>query len=227
MQKIIITGVSKWLGYALAKQFLANGCDVVWISRTKSDLDIAHIITDLTTKEWLQFAVEEIQRDHSDFACLINNLGDGKAEKIDDIDFDSADRAMKINLLTPLVLTTWLIKNIKKNEADIINIGATIWFKWYEHFTAYSSAKRGLRWFTENLQVELKKTKCRVIGVHPGGMETPGNTGKKGRQKQMSIITGNENTSIFIDPEQVAALVRQLYALPKNIEVSEIIINRK
>ncbi|MBP7061728.1 hypothetical protein KA037_05290 [Patescibacteria group bacterium] len=58
-------------------------------------------------------------------------------------------------------------------------------------------------------------------------METPGNTGKKGRQKQMSIITGNENTSVFIDPEQVAALVRQLYALPKNIEVSEIIINRK
>jgi short-subunit dehydrogenase len=70
--------------------------------------------------------VEEIQRDHADFECLINNLGDGKAEKIDDIDFDSADRAMKINLLAPLVLTTGLMKNIKKNEADIINIGATI-----------------------------------------------------------------------------------------------------
>lgn len=227
MQKVIITWISKWLGYELAKIFLQHNYTVIWISRTKPDLTIEHISADLTNKDEIQTAIDTIKERYGDFICLINNIWDGKAEKIDEIDFDSADWALKVNLLAPMVLTTSLIDIIKKNEADIINIWATIGFKWYEHFTAYSSAKRWLRWLTENLQVELKKTKCRVIGVHPGWMETPGNVWENGRIAQMNTITGENKLSTFMDPKDIAQIVYNTFTTPKNIEVSEIIINRK
>lgn len=207
--------------------YLEHNYAVIGISRTKPDLAIEHIAADLTNKGEILMVIDTIKEKYADFVCLINNIGDGKAEKINEIDFDSADRALKINLLAPMVLTTSLIDTIKKNEADIINIWATIGFKWYEHFTAYSSAKRWLRWLTENLQVELKKTKCRVIGVHPGWMETPWNTWEQWRQKQMNTITGENKSSTFMNPKDIAQIVYNAFITPKNIEISEIIINRK
>lgn len=227
MKTIIITWVSKGLWYALAEKFLAEGYAVVGISRTKPDLAIEYITADLTNKNEIQTVIKTIEEKYSDFVCLINNIGDGKAEKIDEVNFDAADWALKINLLAPMVLTTGLITIIKKNEADIINIGATIGFKGYEHFTTYSSAKWGLRWLTENLQVELKKTKCRVIGIHPWWMETPGNTGEQGRQEQMNSITWENKISVFMDPKDIAQIVYSSFTTPKNIEISEVIINRK
>jgi NADP-dependent 3-hydroxy acid dehydrogenase YdfG len=227
MKTIIITWVSKGLWYALAEKFLAEGYAVVGLSRTKPDLAIEHITADLTDKDEIQLAIKTIKEKYSDFACLINNIGDGKAEKIDEVSFDTADWALKINLLAPMVLTTGLIWIIKKNEADVINIGATIGFKGYEHFTAYSSAKWGLRWLTENLQVELKKTKCRVIGIHPWWMETPGNIWEQGRQEQMNVITWENKTNVFMNPNDIAQIVYNAFVTPKNIEMSEIIINRK
>lgn len=227
MKKVIITWVSKWLWYELAKIYLEHNYAVVGISRTKPNLSIEHIAADLTDKDQIQMVINTVKEKYADFVCLINNIGDGKAEKINEVGFDDADRSLKINLLAPMVLTTGLIDIVKKNEADVINIWATIGFKWYEHFTAYSSAKRGLRWLTENLQVELKKTKCRVIGVHPGWMETPGNVWEKGRIEQMNAITGENKLSTFMDPKDIAQIVYNAFVTPKNIEMSEIIINRK
>jgi len=227
MKRIIITGVSKGLWYALAEKFLAEGYAVVGISRTKPDLAIEHIAADLTTEQWLQTSIDTIKTQHSDFVCLINNLWDGKAQKTQDIDFASADRALKVNLLAPMLLTSALMDNIKNNEADIINIGATIGFKPGEHFVAYSSAKYGLRWLTENLQTELKKTKSRVIGIHPGGMETPGNTWDGGRQDQFATISWNKANITYMNPEDIAMIVYNTFITPKYIEISEIIINRK
>jgi len=65
-------------------------------------------------------------------------------------------------------MTSKLFEIIKHNQADIINIGATIGFKPYSFFSVYGASKWALRGWTENLQLELKGTPCRVIGIHPG-----------------------------------------------------------
>ena len=78
----------------------------------------------------------------------------------------------------------------------------------------------------ENLQVEYKWTASRVIGIHPGGMDTPWNTWPWGRIEQISAITGN-TADWFMDPKDIADIVYYASTTPKKIELSEIIINRK
>ena len=226
MKRVIITWSSKWLGYEIAKKFLQEWREVIGISRTKPNLEIEHISSDLTTESWIQHTIDKIKKDYPVFDCIIHNLWDGKATPLNTINFQEVDRTYKINTYAPLLLSAGLIDLIKENNADNIFIGATIGFKWYENFASYSSAKRALRWLIENLQVECKWSSSRVIGIHPWGMDTPWNTWPWGRIEQLTKITGKSWTW-FMDPKDVADIVYYASSVPKNIELSEIIINRK
>ncbi len=223
---VIITWCSRWLGYHIAKKFIAEWYEVIGISRSKPNIPISHISADLTTKEWIEYSIETIKKYYPKFDCIIHNLWDGKATKIENITFEEIDRTMKINLYAPLLLCAGLIELTKNNKADTIIIWATIGFKWYQYFTSYSSAKRAVRGMIENLQIEYKWTKSRVIWIHPGGMYTPWNTWPGWRVEQIWAITG-KLLEWFMDPKDIANIVYYASTTPKNIELSEIIINRK
>jgi NADP-dependent 3-hydroxy acid dehydrogenase YdfG len=227
MKRILLTWASSGLGLELAKLFHEKWCEVIALGRHKPEIDIPYISLDLTSGESIQQAIQEIKMKYSDFDCLLHCAGNGNVEPFDQIQFDEAESIFKLDVIWPITLTSWLFDLIKKNEADIIIIWATLWRKAYQYMTVYSCAKRGERWFVENLQVELKWTKSRVIGIYPWGMDTESNTGKNWRDIQMTKITGKENKSTMINPSEVAKIIFNLYSLPKNIEISEIVINRK
>ncbi|HRP37049.1 MAG TPA: hypothetical protein PLS50_04520, partial [Candidatus Dojkabacteria bacterium] len=77
-------------------------------------------------------------------------------------------------------------------------------------------AVRGLN---QNLQLEFKNTKCRVIGFNPGGFKS----------NFFEKATGIENNdwSSWMNPSEIAEFILQVIALPKNMEVSDIKLNRK
>jgi len=58
-------------------------------------------------------------------------------------------------------------------------------------------------------------------------MQTESNVGEQGRDTQLRKITGKSSSGSMLDPKEIAKIVFDIYSLPKNIEVSEIIINRK
>ena len=127
---------------------------------------------------------------------------------------------MKINSLAPMFLSAQLMKLIKENEADIINVGSTVGTKQgYLDQLAYTTSKWAVRGTSYNLQLELKKYNCRVIQFNVGGMNT----------RMHEKYNGNkiENPDEWMSPEDIAELMLHILKLPKKIEVSEITINRK
>ncbi len=127
---------------------------------------------------------------------------------------------MKINSIAPMFLTAQLIDLIKENEADIINVGSTVGTKQgYPDQLAYTTSKWAMRGSSYNLQVELKDTKCRVIQFNVGGMNT--------RMHEKYNGSKIENPNEWMQPSDIARFMLQILELPKNIEVSEISINRK
>jgi len=76
-----------------------------------------------------------------------------------------------------------------------------------------------LRGGSYNLGLELKKTKSRVIYVHLGGMNT--------KMHEKDYGQKIEDPEIWMRPEDIAEVLLYLLELPKQIEVSEITINRK
>jgi 3-oxoacyl-[acyl-carrier protein] reductase len=103
---------------------------------------------------------------------LIQCAGDGDGEEIDKLDWGKTQETFTLNAIAPIILTSKLLPLIKENKADVINVGATIALKAYQYFSVYGSSKGAFRMWTENLQLELKGTSSRVIGVYPGGMNT-------------------------------------------------------
>jgi len=220
MQKAIITGVSEGLGYETAKLMLSKDWQILGISRSKSDLDIEHFSADLTQATDLDKLLQKIRRaDYSDFSVLINCAGKLNVSPPTEIDYQETENLFKLNVLAPLYLSSKLLDLVKANEATIVNIGSTVGFKAYENQVAYGSSKWAVRGLNQNLQLELKGTKARVIGFNPGGFKS----------KFFDKATGEEVTdwSGWMSPKEIAKLIVQTIELPKNMEVSEIVVNRK
>lgn len=219
MQKAIITGVSEGLGYETAKLMLSKNWQILGISRSKPDLDIEHFSADLTKATDLDKLLQKIRADYPDFSVLINCAGKLNVVSPTEIDYQETENLFKLNVFTPLYLSSKLLDLVKTNEATIVNIGSTVGFKAYENQAAYGSSKWAARGLNQSLQLELKGTKARVIGFNPGGFKS----------KFFDKATGEEITdwSGWMSPKEIAELIVQTIELPKDMEVSEIVVNRK
>lgn len=169
--KYIITGVSEGLGYEIAKLCLEKGIEVIGLSRKVPDIDINHIKTDLTDNDSLQSAIKEISS-LGTFDALINCAGVLNVVELGELDPFETENLFKVNVLSPMILTSGLLPLIKECEADIVNVSSTVGLKAYEKQLAYGASKWAMRGVSQNLQLELKKTKSRVISFCPGGFKS-------------------------------------------------------
>lgn len=219
MKRIIMTGGSDGLGKEFAKLCIADNIEVVLLSRQKPDYPCIHIKTDLTNDAEMVAAINIIKEKYAEFDALVNCAGLISKQKPNAITYDELERTMKVNSLAPIFLTSQLFDLIKKNEADILNVGSTVGLKAYVDQCAYGTSKWAIRGTSANLTLELAKTRCRVIQFNPGGMVT--NFFKKYNGE---YVTDPEN---WMKPEDVAEVMLYTLKLPKQLEVSEITINRK
>jgi len=133
--------------------------------------------------------------------------------KIGEIDFD-IDKLFQINITSNIKLINGLTELIIKNKADIVIVGSTASFNSYSEDSVYSSTKHAILGFIKYLQAEFKTEEVRIIGFHPGGFNS--NLRGEGVFKEG-----------YMNPKELAKIMIQILELPKNMEVSEIIINRK
>lgn len=217
---IIITGASDGLGLQLAKLYKEAGKTVVNISRNKSDFSDINILCDLQKESDIKKTVEQIVAMEEPLEALINCAGVMSAQPLDKITGDEIDRVMSTNVKSAILLVSGLVEKIKKDGADIVNVSSTGGLKGYVDQTVYSTSKWAMRGFSVNLQLELKGTSSRVISFCPGGFKS------KMFQKATGV-DNTENSNEWMSAEYIALALKQALDLPKNMEVTEIVINRK
>ncbi|MFW5747005.1 MAG: SDR family oxidoreductase [Nanoarchaeota archaeon] len=210
MRKAIITGASSGLGKELGVLLQKKYVDVVNVSRSSSEFQ--DISCDLSSQQEVQQAISCIKDDHDDVDLLVLNAGIMPKSPVGKIDFD-VEKVFRINLTAHIHIVNSLVEAIKKNRGDIVVVGSVCSFKSYEGEAVYSSTKFGLLGLIQNLQTELAKEDVRVIGVHPGGFN--------------SNLRGGVMKDGYMDPSDIATMILHSLELPRRIEVSEIILNRK
>ena len=78
-----------------------------------------------------------------------------------------------VNLVAPAALCCACLPFMKRrNSGQIVNIGSIFGSIPLAHFAAYSSAKSGLRAFSEALRRELADTKIAVTYIAPRAVRT-------------------------------------------------------
>ncbi len=207
-------------GKEFGKLCVENQINVIALCRKKPDYECIFLKTDLTDENSMLNTCQNIQKNYNHFNALINCAGIPSIQKLDQVTYQELENLMKVNSMAPMFLASQFINLIKKNEADILNVGSTVGTKeGYSNQMAYTTSKWAIRGTSYNLQLELKKTNCRVIQFNVGGMNT--------KMHEKYNGTKIENPDEWMNPTDIANIMLYILNLPKNIEISEITINRK
>lgn len=216
---IVITGASDGLGLQVAKLYKEAGETVVNVSRRECKYADVNICLSLREEKEIKEAVKKILTFNENLDILINCAGVFSHEPFGNITESEIKRLMSTNVKPAILLTSLLKERINNDKTDILNVISTIAHKATIDEAVYGASKWALRGFTKNLQEVFKGKPNRVIAFYPGGINTNFFT-KENSEADVDLKK-------FMDPSDVAVILKQTLDLPKNMEVSEIIINRK
>jgi short-subunit dehydrogenase len=216
---IVITGASDGLGYQIAKLYKQAGKTVVNVSRRACEHADHNVLADLTQSTQVEKAAQMILAIDEPLEAVINCAGVMSFQPLANITADEIERVMSTNVNSAMLLVSRLTDRIKQDGADIVNVASTVGLKAYPDQAAYGASKWAMRGFSANLQVELKDTPCRVISFCVGGFKSE--LSKKANGKD---IADPQN---WMNPADIAVCMKQMLDLPKNMEISEVIISRK
>jgi 2-hydroxycyclohexanecarboxyl-CoA dehydrogenase len=185
-KNVIVTGAASGIGLATAQRFASEGSNVaVWdvneegAQRAVADLKsrgvkaIANRV-DVSNRQQVNAAVERFHAEIGQANILVNNAGITLFKSFMEMDEDTWERVMSINLKSMLVCTQAVLPDMLAAKwGRIINISSSSAQTGSARMTAYAASKGGVIAFTKSLAQELAPTGITVNNVPPGFVDTP------------------------------------------------------
>jgi short-subunit dehydrogenase len=181
----LITGSSRGLGLALARECARLGCDLVICARDESELQSAAadlsrfgarvlpIVCDVGDREQVERMVAQANSHFGRIDLLFNNAGViavGPLENQTHADFEEAMRVMFWGVVHPtLAVLPQMIARQNGRIANITSIGGKVSVP---HLVPYNCAKFAAVGFSEGIHAEMRRHGIRVTTVVPGLMRT-------------------------------------------------------
>lgn len=216
---IVITGASDGLGAAIVDEALHQEEETLNISRRINTEATRNIIADLSSVDEIRKAAAEISKLESAKAIILN-AGVLSLQPFKECGSEEYDRVMNVNLKAPTLIVSLLFDWIREHEVDIVIINSVAGLRGFKGQAIYNISKWGLRGLAESLREELAGTKCRVIGVYPGMLDT---------NMAMKLPAGPmpKSKHAAIPIEDIARMIVQVINQPKSMEVTDIVIERR
>src|SRR5689334_18423453 len=177
-KRVLVTGASHGIGFAVAEAFVRSGADVTILSSTRdieeaarklsasSGREVKGLICDITDRAQVRRTVGSL----GTLDVLVNNAGLERLtpmhEEGDEVERLFA-RIIEINLIGTYYVTREALTRMK--EGSNIIITGSVWSKSAApEFAAYVTSKHGNLGFMRVLAKELAPRKIRVNAVCPG-----------------------------------------------------------
>ena len=176
--KVVITGASRGIGFEMVKQFLANGHQVMAISRNKDklleleQLGANTLAFDLTFEDFAP--VIDAVKSFGKIDILINNAGALVNKPLSQISNDDINYVYSVNVFSVIKLTRDLLSHFN-NDAHIVNIssvGGVQGSVKFSGLSTYSSSKGAISILTECLAEEFKESSLRFNALALGAVQT-------------------------------------------------------
>jgi NAD(P)-dependent dehydrogenase (short-subunit alcohol dehydrogenase family) len=177
MPVAIVSGASRGLGRALARELDARGWSLVVDARDGAALEAATALLNRTTAKAGDIADAEHRRALVDAAgdrvdLIVNNasvLGPSPQPELADYPVDALRRVYEVNVLAPLALVQ-LALPLMPDGAAIVNVTSDAGVEPYPGWGGYGSSKAALEQLSGILAAE--QPRLRVYAVDPGDMRT-------------------------------------------------------
>jgi len=176
-KRVLITGASKGIGFALTKLFLEKGYKVIGACRSGMIGNLSHpnldvIELDLSNSSSIKNAAKLLKKEPK-IDILINNAGIGLDLDLDLPTEETFKQTFDVNVTGTVLFTESLIEIINRG-GSIVNISSEMGSiencKRIDS-VAYRMSKSALNMYTKILSNRLK-TSLKVVSIHPGWVRT-------------------------------------------------------
>lgn len=186
MKKVLVTGASRGIGYAIAESFAKEGYEV-FATYNKTENTLPKLSEKLSKEgfvlhpEFCDVAEEDsivsLFDRIGDVDVLINNAGIAQFALLSDITSEDWDRMMNVNLKSVFLCSRIFSKGMIRNGfGRIINISSVWGVVGASCESHYSASKSGMIGFTRALAKELGPSGITVNCIAPGVIETDMNS---------------------------------------------------
>lgn len=224
---VLITGITKGIGRALAELFAANGFNIAGCARNEKEINtfkaslwnkyenqrflIASV--DVSDKVAVQAFASDVLLEFETIDVLINNAGVFIPGTILGEEDGIFEQQINTNLASAYHLTREIVPSMKANkQGSIFNICSTASIKAYPNGGSYCISKFAMLGMTKVLREELMEHQIKVTAILPGATLT-------------SSWEGTDlPTERFIKPQDVADTIWNIYNLSGNTVVEEVVI---
>jgi 3-oxoacyl-[acyl-carrier protein] reductase len=183
----VVTGASKGIGAAIAKELAADGAKVVVnysSSKTGAEKVVADIVkqggkavalqADVSKQEDIQKLFAETKKAYGQVDILVNNAGIYEFAPLEEITAEHFHKQFNLNVLGLLLTTQEAVKHFGTDGGSVVNISSVVSTAAMPGAAVYSATKASVDHVTRILAKELGPRKIRVNSVNPGMVETEG-----------------------------------------------------
>jgi NAD(P)-dependent dehydrogenase (short-subunit alcohol dehydrogenase family) len=195
-KNVVITGGSRGLGLALARQFLRRGARVALLARDLAELKNAQrklasdevwiAQCDVTDKKQVERTIEHLLRQLDQIDVLVNNAGLISVGPAGAMTLDDFRQSLDIHLWAPLYTTLAILPEMKRRrEGRIVNVCSIGGKISVPHLLPYSVGKFALSGLSEGFTSEARRDNVLVTTVYPGLMRigSPRHASFKGKHR--------------------------------------------
>ncbi len=217
----IVTGGSRGLGLAIARELANEGARLVLAARNQADLEEARrdlelrgavvqtAAVDLGTKAGAEALVERTIEYFGGLDLLVNNAGTIQVGPLDHMDDDDFETAMDIHFWAVHHLTQAALPHLRRSSVPrIVNIASIGGEMAVPHMAPYVASKFALVGYSETLRAELSSEGVLVTTVSPGLMRTGSHVNalfKGQREKEYAWFSGAQGIPLFSTSAERAA----------------------
>jgi 3-oxoacyl-[acyl-carrier protein] reductase len=183
----VVTGASKGIGAAIAKQLAADGAQVV-VNYASSREGAEKVVSDITQGGGKAVAIGGSVANEADIEklfkettkifgrvdILVNNAGVYSFSPLEQVTAEDYKRQYDTNVLGLLLATKAALPHFPADGGSVVNISSVVSTLAPPAASVYSSTKGAVDTITKSLAKELGPRKIRVNAVNPGYVITEG-----------------------------------------------------
>lgn len=184
---VLITGASRGLGAALAREWARRGAALLLTARSAEpltalakelsrDTDVLAEPIDVTDDTRMREFVETAAATFGRIDVLVNNastLGGSPMPPLEQLGAPAFFELMDVNVRAPLAIAQRVIPHMRaRGSGTIVNVSSDAAVNAYAGWGGYGSSKAALEHLSRILAEELSGSGIRVLVLDPGNMDT-------------------------------------------------------
>ncbi|HMS27044.1 MAG TPA: SDR family NAD(P)-dependent oxidoreductase [Burkholderiaceae bacterium] len=217
-QRVLVTGASSGIGFAVAQALALAGADIHGVARKWQQAPPTwHThCADLSVESDVKRLAQELQQESKPLNIVVHSAGAFAAGPLADFDINELDKLFAINVRAPFLLTQLLLPQLVQTHGQIVFINSSAGITSKQGLSGYSATKFAIKSIADALRQEVNAEGVRVMSVYPGKTASP-------MQEQAHKLLGQAyNPSNLMQASDVAQAVLAALTLPPSAEMTDL-----